>query len=78
MNSGINVCDAIDIINTLSVKNLQTVRKLFYFNSNLMKFPKGLFNKKPALIQITKWCGSGDKSLSELMMTKFNDMYTYT
>ena len=39
----------------------------------LLKFvPKGPINTIPALVQIMVWRRTGDKPLSELMMTQFN------
>ena len=41
-----------------------------------MKFvPKGTINNTPALVQIMVWRRTGDKPLSETMMTQFNDAY---
>ena len=41
-----------------------------------LKFvPKGPINNIPALVQVMAWCRTGDKPLSELMMTQFNDAY---
>ena len=41
-----------------------------------MKFvPKGPINNIPALVQIMAWRRTGDKALSEPMMTQFNDAY---
>ena len=43
---------------------------------NSLKFvPKGPFNNIPALVQLMAWRRTGDKPLSEPMMTKFNDAY---
>ena len=40
----------------------------------LLKFvPKGPNNNIPALVQITAWHRSGDKPLSEPMLTQFTD-----
>ena len=41
-----------------------------------LKFvPKGPINHIPALVQIMAWCRTGNKPLSEPMMTQFNDAY---
>ena len=41
-----------------------------------LKFvPKGPINNIPALVQIMAWRRTGDKPLSEPMMTHFNDTY---
>ena len=41
-----------------------------------LKFvPKGPINNIPALFQIMAWRRTGDKPLSEPMMTQFNDAY---
>ena len=41
-----------------------------------LKFvPKGQINKIPALVQIMAWRRTGDKPLSEPMLTQFNDAY---
>ena len=41
-----------------------------------LKFvPKGPINNIPALVQIMAWRQTGDKPLSEPMMTQFNDTY---
>ena len=41
-----------------------------------MKFvSKGLINNIPALVQIMAWRRTGDKPLSEPMITQFNDAY---
>ena len=37
--------------------------------------PKGPINNIPALVQIMAWRRTGDKPLSEPMMTQFNDAY---
>ena len=44
-----------------------------------LKFlPKGPINTNiPALVQIMNWCQSGDKPLSEPMLTQFTDAYTW-
>ena len=59
------------------------VFKCNYLNENvwipieiLLEFvPKGSFNNIPALVQIVAWRRTGDKPLSEPMMTQFNDAY---
>ena len=41
-----------------------------------LKFvPKGSINNIPALVQIMAWRRTGDKPLSEPMMTQLNDAY---
>ena len=41
-----------------------------------LKFvPKGPMNNIPEFVQIMAWHRTGDKPLSELMMTRFNDAY---
>ena len=40
--------------------------------------PKGPINNIPALVQIMAWRRTGDKPLSEPMMTQFNDAYMRT
>ena len=42
---------------------------------SLKFFPKGPINNIPALVQIMAWRRTGDKPLSEPMMTQFNDAY---
>ena len=43
-----------------------------------LKFvPKGPINNIPALVQIMAWRQTGDKPLSEPMMTQFNDAYMH-
>ena len=57
--------------------------KCIFVNENVwiliiisLKFvPKGLINNIPALVQIMAWHRTGDKPLSEPMMTQFNDAY---
>ena len=51
--------------------------KLFEFRKqNSLKFvPKSPINNIPALVQIMAWPRTGDKPLSEPMMTQFNDAY---
>ena len=51
--------------------------KLFDFRKKKsLKFvPKGPINNTPALVQIMAWPRTGDKPLSEPMMTQFNDAY---
>ena len=57
--------------------------KRIFFNENVrisikisLKFvPKGPINNIPALVQIMAWRRTGDKPLSEPMMTQFNDAY---
>ena len=41
-----------------------------------LKFvPKGLIDKKAALVQVMAWHLTGDKPLSEPMLTQFTDAY---
>ena len=41
-----------------------------------LKFvPKGPIDNNPALVQITDWRRTGDKPLSEPMLTQFTDAY---
>ena len=55
------------------------------FNENVwipikisLKFvPKGPINNFPALVQIMAWRRTGDKPLSEPMMTQFNNTYIH-
>ena len=57
--------------------------KRIFLNENVrilikisLKFvPKGPMNNIPALVQIMAWRRTGDKPLSEPMMTQFNDAY---
>ena len=57
--------------------------KCIFLNENLwiliiisLKFvPKGSINNIPALVQIMAWRRTGDKPLSEPMMTQLNDAY---
>ena len=57
--------------------------KRIFLNENVrisiemsLKFaPKGPFNNISALVQIMAWRRTGDKPLSALMMTQFNDTY---
>ena len=57
--------------------------KRIFLNENVritikisLKFvPKGPINNIPALVQIMAWRWTGDKPLSEPMMTQFNDAY---
>ena len=59
------------------------VFKCNFFNGNVwipigisLKFVhKGPINNVPALVQIMAWRRTGDKPLSEPMMTQFNDAY---
>ena len=47
--------------------------KMFEFQ---LKFvPKGPINNIPALVRIMAWRWTGDKPLSEPMMTQFNNAY---
>ena len=42
----------------------------------LLQFvPKGPIDNKPALVQVMAWRRTGDKPLSEPMLTKFTDAY---
>ena len=58
--------------------------KCIFLNENVwiwiiisLKFvPKGPINNIPALVQIMSWRQSGDKPMSEPMMTLFADAYT--
>ena len=43
--------------------------------SSLKFVPQGPVNNIPALVQVMAWCRTGDKPLSEPMMTHFNDAY---
>ena len=57
--------------------------KCIFLNENVrisidisLKFvPEGPINNIPALVQIMAWRRSGDKPLSESMMTRFTDAY---
>ena len=57
--------------------------KRIFLNENILiliqislKFvPKGSINNIPALVQIMAWRRTGDKQISEPMMTQFNDAY---
>ena len=57
--------------------------KCIFLNENVwipikisLKFvPKGPINNIPALVQMMAWRRTGDKPLSEPMMTQFNDAY---
>ena len=57
--------------------------KRIFLNENVrillkisLKFvPKGPINNIPALVQMMAWRRTGDKPLSEPMMTQFNDAY---
>ena len=57
--------------------------KCIFFNENVwisikisLKFvPKGPINNIPALVRIMAWRRTGDKPLSEPMMTQYNDAY---
>ena len=41
-----------------------------------LKFvPKGPIDNKPALVQVMAWRRTGDKPLSEPMLTQFTDAY---
>ena len=40
---------------------------------SLKLVPKGLINNIPALVEVMAWCRSGDKLLSESMLTYFTD-----
>ena len=59
------------------------VFKCIFLNENvwipikisLMFVPKGQINNVTALVQIMAWRRTGDKPLSELMMTRFKDAY---
>ena len=43
-----------------------------------LKFiPKGPIHNNPALVEIMAWRRIGDKSLSELMLTRFTDVYIW-
>ena len=61
----------------------EDVFKCNFLNENVwipikisLKFvPKGPINNIPALVQIMAWRRTGDKPLSEPMMTQFNDAY---
>ena len=74
-------------INSLSRRqnrrHFADVLKYNFLNENVwipieisLKFvPKGPINNIPALVQIMAWRWTGDKSLSEPMMTQFDDAY---
>ena len=57
--------------------------KRIFFNKNVsisikvsLKFvPKGPINNIPTLVQIMAWRWTGDKPLTEPMMTQFKDAY---
>ena len=61
------------------------VFKWYFMNENvwipiklsLKSVPKGPINNIPALVQIMAWRRTGDKPLSEPMMTQFNDAYIH-
>ena len=43
-----------------------------------LKFvPKGPIDNNPALVKIMAWCRTGDKPLSEPMLTQFTDTYMW-
>ena len=44
-------------------------------NISLKFVPRGQINNIPVLVQIMAWRRTGDKPLSEPMMTQFNDVY---
>ena len=44
---------------------------------SLKFFPKGPIDNNPALVQIMAWCHTGDKPLSETMLTRFTDPYMW-
>ena len=44
----------------------------------LLKFvPKDLIDNKSALVEVMAWCQTGDKPLSEAMMTQFTNAYMW-
>ena len=66
--------------------NLADVFKCIFFNENdnsilikiSLKFvPRTLTDNTLALVQVMAWCRSGDKPLSEPMMTQFIDAYMH-
>ena len=41
-----------------------------------LKFvPRSPIEDMPALVQVMDWCSTGDKPLTELMLTQFTDVY---
>ena len=40
-------------------------------------FAKGLIDNKPALVEVMTWCRTGDKPLTEPMLTQFADAYMW-
>ena len=43
---------------------------------SLKSVPKGSVDNELALVQVMVWCQRGSKSLPEIMMSKFTDIYT--
>ena len=42
---------------------------------SLKLVPRSPIDNKPALVQVTAWCRTGDKPLPEPIMTQFPDAY---
>ena len=59
--------------------------KCVFFNENdriqtrisLRFVARSPIDNKPALVQVTAWCQTGDKPLPELMQTQFTDAYMW-
>ena len=60
---GIFKCILLNKNDRISIKN------------SLKLVPKSPIDNKPALVQVMAWGRTGDKPLSELMMTQFTDAY---
>ena len=48
--------------------------KWLNFSPGSIIFPRGPINNTVELVQIMVWCGTGDRSLSEVMMTRLTDV----
>ena len=79
---GIRVTGAANV-NSLKSRQIRRYFAVNFLNEHVWipikispKFvPKGPINNIPALVQIMAWRRTGDKALSEPMMTQFNDAY---
>ena len=69
--------DKIDTILQTMFSNAMSWMKMFEFwlKFHLKFVPKGPINNIPALVQIMAWRRTGNKPLSEPMMTQFNNAY---
>ena len=65
-------------ISQTTISNAFSWKKSFVFDYNFTElFPNGPTDNNPVLVQIMACRGTGDKPLSEPMLTQFTDAYMW-